>query len=154
MGKLFRAVLLPLLIVSPGCSGSIKQGGEPVDPQAIEVLVAHWEALQKRNWRTAYELIHPQIKTSGFDLKRFTSLHAKRSVSKGLPDKVRIAGSKQTGNVVVVDYDLIHRSPEGGEVVVPPRRQATLRKARESWRLITHDILALGLAPAVSNSSP
>jgi hypothetical protein len=138
------AVLLLLLSSAHGCSQPREHAGAPGDPKASDVVLAHWSALQKRDWRAAYGQLHPDLAAAGLTLKAFTQIHAKRSASKGLPQKIAIAGSEQTADAVVVSFDLLSIPPGGGEpVAVSPRRKATLRKSGQSWRLMTHDLLAL-----------
>jgi hypothetical protein len=145
MIALSRVGTLLLLLCSLGCSGSPAQTGQVADPKPVEVLSAHWDALQRRDWRAAYDRLHPDLKTARLTLKRFTALHDKRLKSKGFPQDIKIAGSEQTGDDVVVSFDVLYAPPEGGEaVVVPPRRKVTLRKTGSTWGLATHDMLAVG----------
>ncbi len=62
----------------------------------------------------------------------------------GAPQSIEIAGSEQTGDDVVVSYDLC-ATPAGAaeSVAILPRRKATLRKSGDSWGLMTHDILTI-----------
>jgi hypothetical protein len=110
------------------------------------VVLAHWRALQRREWKAAYDWLHPDLRTARFPLKRFTDLHAKRFKAKGFPDHdITLVGSEPMGETVVVSFEVISAPPGGGEpVAVGPRRKATLRKAGGSWGLMTHDLLALG----------
>jgi hypothetical protein len=122
----------------------VAQFSEPGDPKAGDVRLAHFNALHTGDWRRAYESIHPDLKANGLTLRRFTALHAKRLKMKGAPEKIEIAGSEQTGDDVVVSYELCAVPADGGEpVAVPPRRKATLRKSGSSWGLMTHDILTV-----------
>jgi type II secretory pathway pseudopilin PulG len=58
---------------------------------------------------------------------------------------IKVAGSEPTGDDMVVSFGVSSVPPGGGEpVAVPPRRKATLRKSRDSWGLMTHDLLAIG----------
>ena len=99
----FRIGMVLMLLCSLGCSGSVgqTQTGEPGDPQASDVLLAHWEALHRGDWRAAYDCIHPDLKAAGLTLKRFTALHARRLKMNGAPQSIEIAGSEQTGDDVV-----------------------------------------------------
>jgi hypothetical protein len=110
------------------------------------VLLAHWRAIQRGNWRTAYDALHPDLKAAGLTLKRFTDLHVRRLKSKSLPQDIKIAGVERKGDDVVISFDLLSAPQGGGEpVAVSPRRKATLRKSGSSWGLRTHDLLAVGL---------
>jgi len=138
----FRVGTVLLLLCPLGCSGSPGRTGEPGDPKARDVLLAHWEALHSGDWRGAYERIHPDLKAAGLTLKKFTALHARRLKMNGAPQNIEIAGSEQTGDDIVVSYDLCATPAGGGEpVAISPRRKATLRKSGDSWALMTHDIL-------------
>jgi hypothetical protein len=144
MIRLLRVATVLILLCSPGCWGISEQAGKPADPKAVEVLLAHWQALQRREWRAAYDRLHPDLKTAGFTLKRFTALQAKRPGSNGFPRDIRIAGSEQTGDDLVISFDLLSLPPGGGSpVAISPRRKATLRRSGDSWGLMTHDLLAL-----------
>jgi hypothetical protein len=113
---------------------------------ASEVVLAHWRALQRREWKAAYDWLHPDLRTASFPLKRFTDLHAKRFKAKGFPHHdITIVGSEPMGDEVVVSFDVYSVPPGGGEPIVgSPRRRVTLRKSGDSWRLMTHDLLAIG----------
>jgi hypothetical protein len=119
---------------------------EPGDPEAAEVVLAHWAALQQRDWKAAYDRLHPDLKTIAFPLKRFTDFHSRRLKLKGFTHHdIKVAGSERRGDDVVVSFDVSSVPPGGGEpVAVPPRRKAMLRKSRDSWGLMTHDLLAIG----------
>jgi hypothetical protein len=132
------------LLGSIGCSGPPNQAVDPVDPEVTNVMQAHWAALQHGEWRTAYERLHPDVKKAGLTLKRFTDLHARRLKSKTLPHDIKIAGLQHKGDDVVVSFDVLI-APQGvGEpVAVPPRRRVILRKTANTWRLMTHDLLAV-----------
>jgi hypothetical protein len=140
------AVLVLLSLI--GCSGSPGKIGDPGDPQACEVLLAHFETLHRRDWRRAYEQIHPELKAAGLTLKRFTSLYDRRLKTKGAPEKIDVTGSEQSGDDVIVSFDVCAVPDSGGEpVAVSPRRKATLRRSGGSWALLTHDILSVGAQP-------
>src|SRR5262249_7806093 len=132
----FRIGAVLVLLSSIGCSGSAEKIAEPGDPRAREVLVAHFAALHKGDWRRAYEQIHPDLKAAGFTLKQFTSLYNRRFKMKGAPEKIDVTGSEQTGDDVVVSFALCSVPASGGEAVaIPPGRKATLRKSGASWAL-------------------
>jgi hypothetical protein len=145
MSTRIRIGLVLLLLGAPGCGWSEAQVSEPGDPQAAEVVLAHWAALQKGQWKAAYDQLHPDLKADKRSLKRFTDLHARRLKAKGFPHDIKVVGSESTGDDVVVSFD-VYAVPAGvGEpVAVSPRRRATLRKSGDSWGLMTHDILAVG----------
>src|SRR5262249_25418332 len=144
MTTLLRTGLFLLLLSSLGCAGSSVASGEPGDPEAGDVLLAHFDALHRRDWRRAYEFLHRDLKSSGFTLKRFTALYDKRLKMQGAPEKIEVRGSEQTGDDVVVSFDVCAVPASGGEpVAVPPRRKATLRKSGGSWGLLAHDILTV-----------
>jgi hypothetical protein len=134
-----------LLFCSIGCSESAGiKNAQPGDPQASEVVLAHFDALRKSDWRRAYGHIHPDLKATGFSLKRLTSLYDRRLKMKVAPEKIDVTGSEQAGDDVVVSFDVCAAPAEGGEpVAVPPRRKVTLRKSGNSWALLTHDILTI-----------
>jgi hypothetical protein len=140
----FRIGAVLSLLCSIGCSGSAGKIVEPGDPRACEALLAHFDALHKRNWRRAYEQIHPELKSAGFSLKRFTSLYDRRLKMKGAPERIDITGSEQTGDDALVSFDVCAVPDSGSEpVAIPPRRKATLRRSGGSWALLTHDILSI-----------
>jgi hypothetical protein len=134
-----------LLVGFPGCSEFSQQTGQSADPRPVEVLSAHWQALKRRDWRAAYERIHPDLKAAGLTLKRFTALHARRLERKGFPEDIRIVGLEQADDDVVVSFDVLHAPSEGAEpIAASPRRKVTLRKSDGRWALTTHDLLAVG----------
>jgi hypothetical protein len=137
----FGALLL--LIGSSGCAGAAAKSEAPVEPSIAAAMTAHLEALHRGDWRAAFEQIHPDLKAKGLTLKRFTDLHARRDAKMPRLD-IRIAGSDRTGEDVTVRFNLLMFPPEGGEpVATPPTRRVTLRRAGDSWRLLTNDLLAL-----------
>jgi hypothetical protein len=146
MSTRFRMSLVLLLLGAPGCGCSGDHVSEPGDPQAAEVVLAHWAALQKGDWEAAYARLHPDLKANKRSLKRFSDLHARRLKAKGLPHDIKVTESTRAGDDVLVSFDVYAAPPGGGEpVAVPPRRRATLRKVGGSWALMTHDLLAVGL---------
>ena len=146
MATRFRIGLMWLLLSIPGCGSSEARISEPGDPEAAEVTLAHWAALQRREWKSAYDRLNPALKTIAFPLKRFAEFHSRRLKMKGLHhDRIKVVGSERMGDDVVVSFDVISVSPGGGEpVAVPPRRKVRLRKSGSSWGLMTHDLLAIG----------
>jgi hypothetical protein len=137
-------VLLPLLIVPPGCSGPGKPTAELGDPKAVELLESHAAAIVRGDWRTAYTRLHPELKAA-LPLKRFTAFHAGRRKSAGSPRAIRVVGSERSGDDVIVSFDTLFVQNGGGEPVpVPPRRKVRLRRSGEAWTLMTHDVLAVG----------
>jgi hypothetical protein len=143
MSTLRQLVLVGSLLCSLGCSGSTKVAGIPGDPKAAEVLRAHWDALQRREWRAAHDRLHPDLKAK-FSLKQFTDFHSRRLKQAGVPKEIRVEECETVGDDVVVFYDVLFAPPGGGEaVLIPPRRKATLRKSGESWGLLTHDLLVV-----------
>ena len=138
--------LVLLVLGSSGCGWSQAPVSEAGDPAASEVVLAHWRALQRREWKAAYDWLHPDLRTARFPLKRFTDLHAKRFKAKGFPHHdITIVGSEPMGDEVVVSFDVYSVPPGGGEPIAgSPRRRVTLRKSGDSWRLMTHDLLAIG----------
>jgi hypothetical protein len=140
--NLRKSLAAAFLASTLGCSRATAPSG-PVEPGVAEALTSHWQAIKQGDWQAAYGQLHPNLKSSGLTLKRFIDLHAKHRGTPGFPDEIRITGSDQMGEDVVVSYDLLVTPPGGGESVpVSPRRRATLQKAGDSWRLATHDILA------------
>jgi hypothetical protein len=140
----FRIGAVLVLLGSIGCSESPGKTGDPGDPKTREVLVAHFDALRRGDWRRAYEHIHPDLKAAGLTLKRFTSLYDRRLKMKGAPEKIDVTGSEQSGDDVIVSFDVYAMPASGGEAVpIAPRRKATLRKSGGSWELLTHDILSV-----------
>ena len=114
-----------------GCSSSSGTVFGTRAARAVDVLQSHWKALQRRDWRAAYNVIHSEIKKAGFNLQRFTALHARRRESPGFPDDIRVVGSQQMDNSITVSYRLgLPFAGSGVPIVVPPRRKATLRKRR------------------------
>lgn len=143
-----------VLFGSLGCSSSPGTALGAPDPEAVEVLQSHWKALQARDWRAAYNMFHSEIKNGGFNLKRFTALHARRRGSPGFPHDLMVAGSRAMDESVTVSYDLLYLPSGGGApTVVPPRREATLWREGGSWRLITYDILTTGVGVASAEPS-
>jgi hypothetical protein len=150
-----RICTMVLALGTTGCSMSHDPAPTRADPEAEGVLQTHWKALQRKDWRSAYDMLHPDIKSKGLTLKRFIALHARRRDSLGFPHDLKVAGSKPSDDSIAVSYDLFHLSPEGGEpFVVPPRREAILRRAGGSWRLVTHDILTAGGVIATAGKRP
>ena len=150
-----RDCSIVLLLGTIGCSMSHHPAPTQADPEAAGVLQAHWKALHQRDWPAAYSLLHPDIKSKGLTLRRFTMLHARRRDSSGFPHDLRIAGSKKSDDSITVAYDLLYVPPEGGEpFVVPPRREAILRRSGGSWRLVTHDVLTTGGAIVTVDTLP
>jgi hypothetical protein len=140
----FRIGAVLVLLCLIGCSGSPAKIGDPGGQQASEVLLAHFEALHRGDWRRAYEQMHPELKSAGFSLERFTSLYDRRLKMKGAPEKIDITGSEQIGDDVIVSFDVCAAPHSGGvPVAISPRRKATLRKSGGSWSLLTHDILSV-----------
>ena len=59
---------------------------------------------------------------------------------------ILVTGSERSGDDVIVSFDALFAPPGGGEPVpVPPRRKVRLRRSGETWALMTHDVLAIGL---------
>ena len=144
MISLPRVGTVLFLVCFPGCSEPTHTP-RAADKGAVEVLSAHWSALQRRDWKAAYDRLHPDLKTAKYTLKQFTGFHAKRRGSNGFPQDIKITGSEQTGDDAVVSFDVLYAPPEGGEAVaVPPRRKVALRKSGAAWGLATHDLLAVG----------
>jgi hypothetical protein len=137
--------LLFLLLSSAGCRWSEALVNESGDPEASEVMLAHWAAVQRREWKSAYDRLHPDLKTAKFSLRRFAEFHSRRLKARGFPHHdIKVAGSERIGEDVVVSFDVISVPAGGGEpVAVPPRRRATLRRSGGSWGLMTHDLLAI-----------
>jgi hypothetical protein len=126
-----------------GCSASITAPNGTADPAGSEALRAHWEALQRRDWKVAYAGLHPSLKTRAFGLRKFTDIHAKRPRDSRFPLDIRITGSEQAGDDIVVSFDLRVVSEGAGEPVASPlRHKVTLKKSGERWGLMTSDILA------------
>ncbi len=142
------SIALVLCTAAGGCSETTESPGEPGDPRAAEALTAHFEALKRGDWKAAYEQVHPDLKRGGdmpLTVAAFTQIQSKRRAADGLPDELRIVDSMRSGDDVIVAFDLVDRPAGGGEpVVLTPRRRATLREAGGVWRLMTHDLLALG----------
>jgi hypothetical protein len=140
----FRGLVL-LATCFTGCAGPQQPAGVPGDTKAAEVLSAHWAALQRGDRKSAYEQLHPELRSSKFLLKQFTTLHAGRRKAKALPQDIKIVEAQQAGEDVIVSFDVLHVPSEGGEpVAVPPRRKVTLRKTAGTWGLLTSDLLAIG----------
>jgi hypothetical protein len=140
-------VLLPLLIVPPGCSGPGDPAAEPGDPKAVELLESHAAAIMRGDWRTAYARLHPELKAA-LPLKRFTDFHARRRKSDGSPRAILVTGSERSGDDVIVSFDALFAPPGGGEPVpAPPRRKVRLSRSGETRTLMTHDLLAIGPRP-------
>jgi hypothetical protein len=145
MATRLRFIEIVLLSGALGCSASQQQAHHPADPVASNVLQSHWKALQRRDWPTAYKLIHPEIKTFGLTLKQFTALHARRPRGPGLPDDIKITGVEQSGDTVIATFDVLVPSLEGGPPVpLPPRRRVILRRTGDTWGLATTDLLVAG----------
>src|SRR4051812_37824834 len=129
-----RAYSIVLSLGIIGCSTSHHPALTQANPEAEGVLQTHWKALQRRDWRSAYDMLHPDIKSNGLTLRRFTFLHARRRDSPGFPHDLRVAGSKPSDDSITVTYELFYLPPEGGEpFVVPPRREAIFRRSGGSW---------------------
>lgn len=78
-------------------------------------------------------------------MKRFTDLHTRRRKSGDPPRAIRVVGSEQSGDDVIVSFDVLFTpNGEGEPVPVPPRRKVRLRRSGETWSLMTHDMLADG----------
>src|SRR5947209_3785906 len=117
MAPSFRIGLVLLLLGPPGCGGPQAQVGEPADPGAVEVVMAHWAALQRRDWKSAYDGLHPELKADKLPLKRFADFHARRRGSQGFPRDIKVATAERTGEDVAVSFDVITVPPGGGEPV-------------------------------------
>lgn len=144
--KMLRKIGPLLFGMIMACAGCQNQTSEPADPQATEVLRTHWEALQRRDWRTAYDRLDAGLRTPKFTLKHFTDFHTKRRGSEGFPKDIQIIGSERAGDDAVVSFDVLYVPPGGSTTVPTPiRHKVTLRKSGDSWGLRTHDILALRL---------
>jgi hypothetical protein len=145
MATRLRMSLVFLLLGAPGCGPFEAQVGAPGDPEAAEAMLTHWAALQRRDWKAAYDRLHPDLKTAKLPLKRFADFHARRFKAKGFPHHhIKITGSERVGDDVVLSFDVISAPPDGAEpVAVAPRRKAKLRKSGGSWGLMTHDLLAI-----------
>jgi hypothetical protein len=137
-------VLLPFLLIPPGCSGPGDPAAEPGDPKAVELLESHAAAIMRGDWRAAHAHLHPELKAA-LPLKRFTNFHAKRRKLAGTARAIQVIGSERSGEDVIVSFDALFDPAGGGEPVpVPPRRKVRLRRLGESWALMTHDVLAVG----------
>jgi hypothetical protein len=133
-----------LALCALGCQGPQDKAAEPGDPEAVSVLLDHWHALQRRDWRGAYERLHPDLKHGGFTLKRFSDLHARRLRGTSLPDDIKVTGTEQMGDAVVVAFDVLIAPLEGGPpAALSPSRHVTLRRAGRTWGLATSDLLAV-----------
>src|SRR5262249_43089114 len=121
-----RLCSIVLSLGTMGCSMSHDPAPTRADLEAEGVLQTHWKALYRRDWRSAYDLLHPNIKSNGLTLKRFITLHARRRDSSGFPHDLRVAGSKPSDDSITVSYDLVYLPPEGGEPFVVHPRRATI----------------------------
>jgi hypothetical protein len=139
----FAVVLLSVWV--SGCSDPHRLAGVPGDPNAAEVLSAHWAALQRGDWKTAYDCLHSELRSTKCNLKQFIAFHSRRRKTGGFPRDIKIVGSEQVGDDVEVAFDVLHVPPEGGvPVAVSPRRKVNLRRSGATWGLLTTDLLAVG----------
>lgn len=136
-------VFILLALGTAGCSGTSAQSGGPPEPEAEQVLLKHWQALQRRDWPAAYELFHPEVTKKKLSLKLFTKMQeSRRKRTANLAD-LRVLTSERAGDDVTVTFNVLAIPAGGGEPVpVSPTHRAMLRKSGEAWRLMTHDLLA------------
>jgi hypothetical protein len=83
MAAHFRTGLVLLSLGATGCGWSQARVSELGDPEAAEVVLAHWAAPQQRDWKATYDRLHPDLKTIAVPLKRFTDFHCLRLQAKG-----------------------------------------------------------------------
>ncbi|MFO0950563.1 MAG: nuclear transport factor 2 family protein [Isosphaeraceae bacterium] len=138
-------IVISVAAGAAGCSGAGAPAPAPASPEAVAVLQEHLKAIRGRDWKAAYNLLHPDLAASGLTLKKFTELHARREKTPGFPSELRVVASSGARDASTVEYDLLYTPPGGGEpVAVPPHRRATFRRCGDAWRLTTHDVLAVG----------
>ena len=138
--RLGLALLFPALT---GCTGPDLPATKPGDPKAIEALETHCSALRRGDWRAAHEKLHPDFQAM-FKLGKFTEFHSRRRKSVDFPRAIEVVNSEISGHEVNIAFDALYAPPGGGTaVVVPPRRKVTLRKSGDTWKLMTHDVLAV-----------
>ncbi len=134
------ALLLPTLT---GCTGPDLPATNPGDPNAIEVLEAHCTALRRGDWRAAHDQLHPDLRAR-IKLGKFTDFHSKRRKAVDFPRAIEVVNSEILGHEATISFDALYAPPGGGTAVaVPPRRKVTLRKSGDTWKLMTHDVLAV-----------
>jgi hypothetical protein len=143
MSKLRSLILASFLLPLSGCSRLDSPTWAPGDPMAVEALRAHWEALNRGDWKAAHARLHPDLR-AGITIRKFGDFHNRRRKLAALPQAIEVVGSESSDDQVVVSFDALYTPPGGGApVAVPPRRKVALRKSGDSWNLMTHDVLAI-----------
>jgi hypothetical protein len=135
----------PALLLSAltGCAGPDLPTAKPGDPKAVEALEAHCTALRHGDWRAAHNQLHPDLRAM-INLRKFTDFHSRRRKSVDFPRAIEVVNSETSGHEVNISFDALYAPPGGGSAVaVPPHRKVTLRKSGDSWKLMTHDVLAV-----------
>jgi hypothetical protein len=142
MTRLWRIAVLAVLVGVTGCSAANEAN---TAPEISDTLRAHWAAVRRGDWKSAHGMIHPDVTSSGLTLERFTRLQEPRAKAGMLVGELTIGSSEQSGEDVIVAFDLVGEEREAPAAATQPRRRATMRKFGDSWKLATHDLLAARL---------